>query len=110
MAEMTDPFGMPLGYWQKGIGLDVPTVPIPRAESELARKTYAYQVWRKAVLKRDGYVCRECGEDDERAFLHTHHIMPWAEFPELRLNLDNGITLCQGCHHRTHKEMRLDAQ
>ncbi len=109
MTNRTGPFGMPPGYWQAGIGLDEPTAPIHRTESELARKTYAYGVWRKTVLKRDGYACQSCG-NDEMNCPEAHHRVSFAKFPEQRFVVANGVTLCATCHSRTHREARLSAQ
>lgn len=66
---------------------------------------YQYKKWRKDVFVRDDYTCKKCGLKGGR--LNAHHIKEWAEFPELRFDIDNGITLCEPCHYATHgKEYR----
>lgn len=54
--------------------------------------------WRAAVLRRDG-CCQRCGVTRH---LQAHHIVHWAVAPPLRLALDNGLTLCAGCHSAEH--------
>lgn len=60
----------------------------------------SYKAWRKSVFERDSYTCRQCSSTENK--LHPHHIKPWDEYPELRLNLDNGLTLCTDCHNKHH--------
>ena len=55
--------------------------------------------WRKAVLEHDKDTCQKCGITKN---LVAHHILPWALFPELRFEVENGITLCRSCHKRYH--------
>jgi 5-methylcytosine-specific restriction endonuclease McrA len=55
--------------------------------------------WRKAVFERDGFTCVFCGKRGGR--LNADHIKPFAMFPELRFDLDNGRTLCVDCHRKT---------
>lgn len=64
------------------------------------RKSLEYRLWRDAVFKRDNYTCQECG-DNRGHNLNADHIKPFALFPELRLDIDNGRTLCVGCHKKT---------
>lgn len=65
--------------------------------SNESRKNYEVKLWRKAVLERDGYKCRTCGSTK---YLHAHHIKTWDSHPELRLDIDNGKTLCRTCHYK----------
>lgn len=57
-----------------------------------------YKEWRKAVFERDGYACRICGHN---GFITAHHIKSFAHYPELRFELNNGMTLCEECHKST---------
>lgn len=57
--------------------------------------------WREDIFKRDNYTCVECGKQGR---IQAHHIKPWADYPELRLDIDNGITLCIDCHVGKHPE------
>ena len=59
--------------------------------------------WREAVFERDNYTCQECGK---RGSLQAHHIKHWAKNRELRLCIDNGITLCPECHSIKHPEIK----
>lgn len=59
----------------------------------------AHQAWREEVLERDGYMCRCCGSDGP---LHAHHIRPYTENKSLRVDVENGITLCDRCHMEFH--------
>ena len=60
------------------------------------RKTKLYRHWRNTVLERDGYQCTKCSGSDTR--LDAHHIKSFTHFPELRFDVDNGITVCVRCH------------
>lgn len=35
----------------------------------------------------------------------THHIIPWAVSVELRMKLENGLTVCESCHKLIHNYM-----
>ena len=55
--------------------------------------------WARLVKIRDGGRCVMCtGRFDVWTSLQAHHVWPKSKFPELALNLDNGVTLCTGCH------------
>lgn len=66
---------------------------------ERIRKSLVYEEWRKAVFERDNYTCQDCGEIG--GYLQADHIKPFALYPESRLDLNNGRTLCIGCHKKT---------
>ena len=59
-----------------------------------------YQKWRNAVFKRDKYMCKLCGCN---GYMEAHHIKSFTYFPELRFDIDNGLTLCKKCHRLIHK-------
>lgn len=64
---------------------------------------YASAEWRevvRAVKRRDGG-CVECRSAAE---LHVHHVRSFAEFPALRLDPDNLVTLCRPCHIEAHRK------
>lgn len=69
------------------------------SELDLLRGSARYREWRTAVFERDDYTCQECGE--RGGALQADHIKPFAFYPELRFDLDNGRTLCVPCHRRT---------
>lgn len=59
-----------------------------------------YVKWVKAVLFRDEYKCQLCGDGTK---ITPHHIRTWIKYPDLRYNVNNGITLCKKCHYKTYK-------
>jgi len=61
---------------------------------------HAFQSWSLTIKKLDNYMCKNC---DSTENLNAHHIQPKSLFPELSLDLDNGITLCVDCHESVHK-------
>lgn len=63
------------------------------------RRSTRYKLWRKAVYERDNYTCQICFKIGGE--LNADHIKPWALYPELRFDLNNGRTLCVSCHRRT---------
>jgi len=62
-------------------------------------ESYEYRTWRKEVFERDDYTCQECGR--RGGDLNADHIKPFALYPDLRFDVDNGRTLCVGCHRKT---------
>ena len=63
------------------------------------RNDSAYQNWVRQCKKRDNYKCRIRNEDC-KGYLEVHHILSWRDFPELRYEIKNGVTLCQFHHPR----------
>lgn len=52
----------------------------------------------KLVLERDDYTCQLC--DERGGKLQVDHIQPWAEYVELRFDIQNCRTLCMACHYK----------
>lgn len=79
------------------------------------RQTEAHQKWRELVYKRDNYTCIWCfrkggwnKEEKRNIVLNADHIKPFSIFPELRLKLSNGQTLCKLCHKiKTKKDWEM---
>ena len=67
------------------------------------RRSVEYKQWRTLVFERDKYTCQHCG-DNRGGNLNAHHKKPFATHPELRLDVDNGITLCEPCHIVEHQK------
>lgn len=62
-----------------------------------------YKDWIKQVRIRDEGRCR-IGNIDCCGRLETHHILSWRDHPELRYDVNNGITLCHYHHPRKWQE------
>jgi len=68
-------------------------------ENEKIRHSKEYKEWRISVFERDNYTCVNCG-DDKGGNLNADHIKPFSLFPALRLDINNGRTLCVYCHKK----------
>jgi hypothetical protein len=75
-----------------------------------------YTIWKKAILERDCYICKNCGQ--EGGYLEVHHIIPFSTILEdnnisslddayktpILWDIDNGTTYCKICHDKLHRE------
>lgn len=68
-------------------------------KDKLLRQSIESKEWRRKIFERDNFTCQVCRQVG--IYLEAHHIKSWAEYPELRFDLDNGITLCIECHSKT---------
>lgn len=75
-------------------------------EVQLARASQEYTNWRNAVFVRDSMTCQCCGHvgPTSGAGMHAHHKYNFSKYKELRYNVDNGITMCRGCHIGFHTD------
>jgi hypothetical protein len=65
------------------------------------RASSEYLAWKESVLTRDHNICQLCGATEG---LHVHHRVPISVNPSLATNIDNGITVCETCHHNIHRK------
>ena len=79
-------FGPKHHNWKGGVSKDVHNISEPK-----------YKEWRMNVFKRDNFCCKICRSKKD---LQVHHILRWADFPELRYDINNGIALCRIHHPR----------
>lgn len=56
--------------------------------------------WSRKVISRDQAACRLCGKSGVE--LQAHHVRSYAESPDLRWEVANGLTLCAPCHWSVH--------
>lgn len=73
-----------------------------RQANESERHTLEYKQWVKSVLKKDGYTCQCCGSSKSGTLI-AHHLNGFDNFIEERIDVNNGITLCEDCHKLFHK-------
>lgn len=74
------------------------------AKNRLERSRVEYRKWREAVFRRDNWMCVWCRARNglgKTIKLNADHIKPFALYPDLRLDVDNGRTLCVPCHRKT---------
>lgn len=71
------------------------------------RGIFGYKKWSKTVRERDNYTCCVCGfTSDNTRKLHAHHLEGYKENEKLRLDVDNGVTVCCTCHNKFHNRYR----
>jgi len=75
--------------WKGGISK------INRTERTNFMDTLEYKKWRRFVFKRDDYTCQICGKVGGK--LRANHIKRYADYPKLRTEKNNGITICERC-------------
>jgi hypothetical protein len=59
-----------------------------------------FSQWAEEVKKEAGYMCRACFTREGP--FEAHHLFSKAYYPEKRLDLNNGICLCESCHKAFH--------
>lgn len=81
--------------WQGGISQK------NRTERQNVMSTIEYTLWREAVFARDNWTDQKTGLKGGK--LVAHHIQNYADYPELRTSIENGITLSVESHKEFHR-------
>lgn len=63
-----------------------------------------YDLWREAIFKKFNNTCQLCGKTG--GSMHAHHKKEYANNPEKRYDISNGILLCAECHKKLHPWMK----
>jgi 5-methylcytosine-specific restriction endonuclease McrA len=71
-------------------------------DNSKARRSLEIHLWREAVFTRDNYTCQKTGI--RGGILRAHHIKNFSQYPELRCDISNGITLSEKAHKEFHKK------
>jgi hypothetical protein len=69
-------------------------------EREMGRLIEGYNDFVKDVFKRDKYKCQHCGSNKK---INAHHLNSYNWDKEHRVDVNNGVTLCEDCHKLFHK-------
>lgn len=72
------------------------------SERDKLRHTQEMRYWRKECIERDNFTCQISGQSGGK--LIVHHINNFADFPELRTLIENGITMSEKLHKEFHKK------
>lgn len=88
-------------------GINHPNFNLNITEKQRFEKREYSEYWnfRKKVYERDNYTCQCCG-DNKGGNLNAHHIENYSDNEKKRTDINNGITLCDKCHKKFHKNIR----
>lgn len=78
-------------FWKGGI----------TPENKKIRSSHAYAAWRLSIFERDCFTCQKC--NNHANHLQAHHLQSFHSNRALRLDINNGVTLCVDCHIHFHK-------
>ena len=78
------------------------------SENRNLRCIKRWKHWQEDVFRRDNYTCQSCGVRGGE--LNPHHILFFADFPDHRFYVGNGVTLCRKHHYMLHVGSRMESQ
>jgi hypothetical protein len=76
----------------------------PEERSLRKRQTSIIKKISRACFERDKFKCCICESNKK---IHAHHLNSWKHFPDDRFDITNLITLCDVCHKKYHKIVKL---
>lgn len=71
-------------------------------ENNKIRSSIELRLWRESIFARDGWTCQKYNTMGGK--LIAHHIQNFSQYPELRLAINNGITLSEKAHREFHRK------
>jgi 5-methylcytosine-specific restriction endonuclease McrA len=74
---------------------------MPLEERIVQRQYQEYNSWVTKVYKKDHYTCQICGKYGGK--LNAHHLFNYKDYPDLRIEITNGTTMCYEHHILFHK-------
>lgn len=75
---------------------------LTQEDRENGRFIMGYKDFIKGVYARDKYICKCCGVKGNGHNLNAHHLNGYNWDKKNRMNIDNGVTLCEYCHKDFH--------
>lgn len=87
--------------WQVGENNTNYNPNITNEEREKGRHIEGYDDFIMNVYERDNYTCQYCRKHGGK--LNTHHLNGYDNYKDFRIEVNNGIVLCEDCHKEFHK-------
>ena len=69
-------------------------------ENVKIRNSPKYKLWQRSCMERDCFIDKKTGQKGGK--LEVHHIHNFADYPELRFVVENGVTLSKKSHREFH--------
>jgi len=91
------------GYWKDKTGENSAHWKGDKCKKRQQRNDSAYIQWVRMVRVRDNNTC-QLKDKNCSGYNIVHHIKNWSIYPELKYNINNGITLCQFHHPKKRME------
>lgn len=96
-----DPDGRDIKVWEQVIDRHFGVV----GEERRFYKTAEWKRKRLEILERDNHECQECKREGRFSKGNVvHHVLHLDDRPDLALETDNLLTVCEACHNKLHPE------
>lgn len=69
-----------------------------------SKKFKKWMLFRKELLKEDGYRCYKCSKVFNCNELDIHHMLSQTKYPLYIYDISNCVVFCKRCHKQFHKE------
>jgi hypothetical protein len=75
----------------------------PKTKPKAKSRERSIKQWARKVIAVAGYIC-QCCKVSGRTDLEAHHLWSYADNPEQRHKLSNGMCMCKPCHTDFHRK------